>query len=323
MGIFYPDNPKRMARLQQLVDGISNMQADVEHTGQQMDDQNAQYRPTINALLEAKGMSSVDDVINDAASTMTSDERKVFEALIQTVRDTKTGFDTTYFIAGLLMAPEGTVLTGKVAISVARWGSRMINVKALANFFTAADAGEAAAAAAAAEIVAEAEAAAEALEGVGEAAEAAEVAAEIAETASMVSGVSVFLDVLAGIGLIVGLVAGLIEIFEGAEQKAKLIAAIHRLQPARLTTALFKREGMNILDQLMTLKLYLDASPGGSNPNPSAAAKASAYLSTPPLTHIDLNELETDLETQDRQLGGFYGGADLSHDAVVSATSKN
>ena len=97
MGLFYPgmpaslatylpltsslDNPKRMARVQQLVDSISNLQADLKNVGKQMDDQNKKYRPTINALLKAHGMASVDEVINDAASKMTADERKVFEAV--------------------------------------------------------------------------------------------------------------------------------------------------------------------------------------------------------------------------------------------------
>ena len=37
---------------------------------------------------------------------------------------------------------------------------------------------------------------------------------------------------------------------------------------------------------------------------------------------IDPDKIETELETQDRVAIMFYGGADLSHDAVVVATSK-
>ena len=57
------------------------MQADLKDIGKQMDDKNSQYRPAINALLKANGMASVDDVINSAASKLTPDERKVFEAV--------------------------------------------------------------------------------------------------------------------------------------------------------------------------------------------------------------------------------------------------
>ena len=70
-----------MARVQQLADSITNMQADLKDIGKQMDDKNAQYRPAMNALLKANGMASVDDVINNAASKLTPDERKVFEAV--------------------------------------------------------------------------------------------------------------------------------------------------------------------------------------------------------------------------------------------------
>ena len=54
-------------------------------------------------------------------------------------------------------------------------------------------------------------------------------------------------------------------------RKRKLIDAVHRLQPARLTTARFKQEGINILDQLTNMGLYLDASPGGTDADPYIA----------------------------------------------------
>ena len=38
---------------------------------------------------------------------------------------------------------------------------------------------------------------------------------------------------------------------------------------------------------------------------------------------IDVGKLESDLEAQDRRAPNFYGGADLSHDAVVAETSKD
>ena len=136
----------------------------------------------------------------------------------------------------------------------------------------------------------------------------------------------------------------------GHGRKKKLIDAVHRLQPARLTTAVFKEEGENILDQLMTLSLYLDASPGGSDPDSGTATKVGASKLKPllrsraladtdgPVTQfaekiiaaislenskINASKLESELETQDRQASNFYGGADLSHDAVVAATSSD
>ncbi|PIL25614.1 hypothetical protein GSI_11363 [Ganoderma sinense ZZ0214-1] len=324
MGLFYPDNPKRAARVQQLVESTRNLQANIQDIGRQIDKKSAQYRPAIDALLKTHGVASVDDVINDAASKMSPDERKVF------------GFDTTYFVAGLLMGLKGAAFTASAAISAAQWGMRMVNVMSLANFVTAAEGGEAAAAAAAAEISAEAAEAAEALEGVSEAAEAAGVAAEIAGAATIVGSISVVLDFFAGVGLLVGLAAALVDLFEGAEQKRKLVNAIHQLQPARLTMARFEKEGVHIMDQLLTLSFYLSVSPGGSEADAAMAAKAS--VSPLPLaslakkmvsdisdknSKIDLNQLESDLEAQDRQARNFYGGADLSHDAVIAGTSKD
>ncbi|PIL25615.1 hypothetical protein GSI_11364 [Ganoderma sinense ZZ0214-1] len=351
MGLIYPDNPKRMVRVHQLVDSVTNLQADLKGVAKQMDAENARYRPAIDALLKAHGMATADEVINAAAAKLTPDEQKVFETLIKTNQSTKSGFDTTYFIAGLLMAPASVVLTGKMVISIAQWGSRMVNVANLANFITASEGGEAAAAEAL--LGSEAEEAAEALDGVSEAAEAAEVAADVAEAASIVGSLSAFLDVLAGVGLVVGLIAGALQIFEGAEQKKKLVNAIHRLQPARLTTALFDRMGASILDQLTNLGLYFDASPGGAEPDARIAAKASFrfrfHLSSysgsgvsanegrrPDVQYaakiiaeisadnskIDVGALESELEVQDRKASNFYGGADLSHDAVVAETSK-
>lgn len=76
-----PDNEKRASRLQQLVDSIANMQTDVKDIGRKMDEKNEKYRPAINELLKANHVDSVDDVINKAASRMTPEERKAFEAV--------------------------------------------------------------------------------------------------------------------------------------------------------------------------------------------------------------------------------------------------
>ena len=68
-------------------------------------------------------------------------------------------------------------------------------------------------------------------------------------------------------------------------RKAKLIEAIHGLQPARLTTSFFKQEGENIMAQLVTLQLYLDASPGGSDEDPDMAAYVNPHPLLVPAIH--------------------------------------
>ncbi|KAI1791442.1 hypothetical protein LXA43DRAFT_429416 [Ganoderma leucocontextum] len=317
--VFFPDNQQRATRLQQLVDSMANMQTDVKNIGQQMDDKNVQYRPALDAILQAGGHATVDDIINRTASGMTPDERKVFEALIKTAKASKSGFDVTYFIGGLLMVPEGVVLTGSQAIAIARWGSRMINVKNMANFFKAAEGGTAAAAEAANKIASEAKEAQETLEEAGDAGDAGE---EAAKAATLMGRIGTFFKVLGAVGLVVTLIAGVIELVEGAEQKKKLIDAIHSLQPTRLTTAFFQQEGTNIMNQLESLDDYLGAMPGSSDPDPSFAARTAKSI----VAHIQaadddihLDKLETGLETQDRTSGLFYGGDDLTHDQVVAA----
>ncbi|KAM5536991.1 hypothetical protein V8D89_009320 [Ganoderma adspersum] len=317
--VFYPDNEKRASRLQQLVDSMANLQTDVKDVAVKMDKKNAQYRPAIDRLLKANGMDSVDDVISKAAAEMTPDERKAFEALIKTVKGSKADLDITYFIAGLLTVPEGVIVTGKMAIAIARWGLRIVNVNALANFFKAAEGGTEAAAAAAEEAATGAEEAEKTLQ------EAGEVGEEVSKAAIWLGRIGTFFKVLGAVGLVVTLIAGLIELVEGAEQKKKLIDAIQGLQPARLTTAFFKQEGENIMQELVTLQMYLDASPGGSDPDPTIAAYIAKKLIksiTEENNTIDLSKLELELEAQDRTSSLFYGGDDLSHDEVVATASE-
>ena len=75
------DNEKRASRLQQLVDSMADMQTDIKDIGRKMDEKGVKYRPAINKLLKANGMDNVDDVIGRAASKMTPEERKAFEAV--------------------------------------------------------------------------------------------------------------------------------------------------------------------------------------------------------------------------------------------------
>ena len=133
-------------------------------------------------------------------------------------------------------------------------------------------------------------------------AEAGEVGEEVSKAAIWLGRIGTFFKVLGSDGLVITLIAGLIELIEGAEQyvvslvmsastyplterhhrKKKLIDAIHGLQPARLTTAFFKQEGENIMQELVSLQMYLDASPGGSDPDPTIAA----YVSPLPISEL-------------------------------------
>ncbi len=57
------------------------MQTDIINIGQTMDDKNTQYRPAIDAMLSANNLATIDELISQAASGMTPEERAAFEAV--------------------------------------------------------------------------------------------------------------------------------------------------------------------------------------------------------------------------------------------------
>ncbi|KAM5536753.1 hypothetical protein V8D89_009592 [Ganoderma adspersum] len=225
-----------------------------------------------------------------------------------------------------------------MAIAIARWGSRIADVAALAKFFKAAEGGTEAAAPAlflsspfnsklaAAEVASWAEQAEKTLHDVGV------VNEEVNQARTSLGHLSTLLTVFGSVGLVVTTTMDAIMQLKGAEQKERLIAAIHGLQTVRLTTAFFRQEGRNVVQQqLETLHVYLDSS-AGSDAEPMVAAsmrdlqiaeKLVNTITENGATESDLNKLEVDLEAQDRTANPFYSGDDLGHDAVVSAASAS
>ncbi|KAL0957348.1 hypothetical protein HGRIS_001152 [Hohenbuehelia grisea] len=57
--VFYPDNVPRAGRLQQLVDSMANMQTDIKHDAEQMDEKNKQIRPLIEKMLKERSSQSL------------------------------------------------------------------------------------------------------------------------------------------------------------------------------------------------------------------------------------------------------------------------
>jgi hypothetical protein len=215
------------------------------------------------------------------------------------------------------MLPEGAVLTGQLVMSIGRFCSKLGVIQNIVKVFNAGEAGGAAAAGEAAE---EAEqAASEAEEDLGAVGEGGTAAEDAVEAVSIMSKVSTFLKVLGGIGLVVTLIVGIVELVEGAEQKTKLIDAIQGCQPGRLCIKYYKAQADNILQQLETLVVYLQASSG-----PDADPDVAKYLATSignaisaADAAIDWTQMEQDLEAQDRSSGNYYGDDDLPTDQVV------
>ncbi|KAH8797304.1 hypothetical protein DL96DRAFT_1788065 [Flagelloscypha sp. PMI_526] len=323
--VFYPDNVQRASRLQQLVDSMANMQTDIKHSGDQMDERDKRIRPTIDAMLKEKGYDNIEDLIEKSTAQMTPEEKKQFEALIAAAKASKAGFDWTYFAAGILMVPEGAVLTGKMVVSIGRFVVRLSVVQSLATFFKAATSGTGSAAAAA-EVGNELEKGAVEAQGIAkDGGVVGDAAQEVSRAATMMGRVATFFKVVGALGFVVTLVVGIVEIVEGAKQKEELIDAIHNSQAARLCIAFFKREATNIGQQLELVVTYLEAS-YGEDADPDVAAYISKKIIkniSADNAEIDLNALELELETQDKSAGGFYGGDDLSTAAVVAAAKPN
>jgi hypothetical protein len=316
--MFYPDNEKRASRVQQLVDSMANMQTDIKNDSQAMDDKNVAIRPQIDKLLKQNGFATLDDLINKSMALLTPDQRKQFEAMVKTAQASKAGFDWTYFAAGVLMLPEGVILTAKTVMAIGSFVMKSSVIQGIANVFkSGAEAGSEAAAGAAeaAEAVAE-----DATKEIGEVGEGGEV---VGEAVSFASKLGTFFKVLGGIGFVITLIVGIVEIVEGAEQKTKLIDAIHSCQSSRLAIKYFKIQADNIIQNLTTIALYVDASVG--TPTMPANPAVAAYLGQAILSSIsaldadiDWTKLEADLDTQDRSSGLFYGDDDLPGDQVVA-----
>ncbi|KAL0945740.1 hypothetical protein HGRIS_014885 [Hohenbuehelia grisea] len=248
-----------------------------------------------------------------------SDVRCRVEHLMAAAKASKAGFDYTYFVAGVLMFPEGVILTGKLALAAVRFVHRLTIVQKLASWIRTAESGSAAAAEAAAneleKAALEAEKAAQEVGAAGEAGEG------VAQVASRWAKVAKFLKVIGAIGFVVTIIVGIIEAIEGAKQKEKLIEAIQGAQPARLCIAFFKREATNLMQQLELFSAWLDFKVGEDKDDVLADRLAQKIVKNISVENakIDWSVLETQLETQDRSSAGssYYADADLFHDEVV------
>ncbi|KAL4246951.1 hypothetical protein ABKN59_007693 [Abortiporus biennis] len=303
--MFYPDNVQRATRLQQLVDSMANMQTDIKHSADEMDKKNAAIRPTINALLKEKGIDTIDDLIAKSLAKMTPEEKKQFESLIEAAKKSKAGFDWTYFAAGLLMLPEGAILTGQALVAAGRFVVRLSVIQGMAQFFKSAQSSATVAAEAASQLE---KAAIEAESAAKEAGVAGEAGVEVQEAASLMKRVGTALKVLGAIGFVVTIIVGIVEIVQGAEQKTKLIEAIHGCQPSRLCIAYFKREATNLIQQLELMQVYLESLTGPDKDEDVAAALGKKIVKNIKAQNsaIKFEDLETELEAQDKSAGNFY-----------------
>ncbi|KAI0791761.1 hypothetical protein C8Q75DRAFT_805362 [Abortiporus biennis] len=230
--MFYPDNAHRTTRLQQLVDSMANMQTDIKHSAKEMDKWNAKIRPIINMLLKERCINSIDKLIAKSLAKMTAEERKQFEGLIEVAKKSKAGFNWTYFAAGLLILPEGAVLSRMAQSFKSAQGTISMAAKAAAQFEKAAIEAE--------NIVVTHQlflflylssslhlnsSITPILSGTSKAAGPA--AAEAKAAGHLMGRVATALKVLGAVGFVITAIVGVVEAIQGAQQKDQLIKAIH------------------------------------------------------------------------------------------------
>ncbi|KAI0798222.1 hypothetical protein C8Q75DRAFT_40742 [Abortiporus biennis] len=315
--MFYPDNAQRATRLQQLVDSMANMQTDIKHSANEIDKKNTAIRPKIDALLKENGIDTIDDLIVKSTSKMTPKEKKQFESLIEAAKKSKAGFEITYFIAQLLFLPEGLILTGQGLLMAGRFVLRLSVIQGIAQFFNNAESTVAVAGKAASQL---GKAATEAEKLAKYGGVAGEAGAEVKEATSLMKKVGTALKVLGAIGFVVTIIVGAIELIEGADQKAKLIEAIHNCQPARLCIAYFKREAANLTQQLELMQAYMESLTGPDKNKAVAATLAKKIVNNIKSQNstIKYDDLETELEAQDKSADNYYGSDDLPFNQVVA-----
>ncbi|KAG2014121.1 hypothetical protein CC2G_010964 [Coprinopsis cinerea AmutBmut pab1-1] len=322
MGFLYPDNENRARRLQQLIDSMVNMQTDIKHVAEEMDKLDKRMRPTIDKLLHDNHMNGIDDLIKKAMEKMTPEEKKQFEAMIAAAKKFDTGIDITYFIGGLLFLPEGLVLSGKLVLAVGKYIGKLAIVLGVAKVFRIAAGGAEAASAAAAAASQLEKAAMEAEAITKEAGLGAEAGAEVAEASRIFARVSKFVKILGIVGFVLTIVVFVIEAIEGAQQRARFIEAIQNAQPSRLCIARYKREAMSIQQNMTTMSTYLDALTDGEQEAANYMSKKIIKNIQEQVSQINWNDLEIELERQDRQAGSYYGGDDLSTVDVIDRATK-
>ncbi|KAJ7813990.1 hypothetical protein B0H14DRAFT_2851496 [Mycena olivaceomarginata] len=326
---FYPDNVKRAGRLQQLVDSMANMQTDIKDFSEQMDRKLKRMQAPLDKLLVDEGIDSIERLLEKSEEVLSPGQEKAYRALINAAKDSSQRLDWPYLLGSLLSLPIlGKTLNAQAMAGIGRFAVRAGGLEAISKFFTAAqEAGAPGVAQAAQALIKASEESEKALEAAAKTAEATgvetKVAAEVAEAGQLVGKVAVCVRVLAVIGFVATIIMGIIEVVQGADQKKKLIQAIHDCQPARLCIAFFKAEAEIILQQAELIVTYVEfASEKKEDPeSKKAAEKIGSQIIKKILDEdlkIDWRKLEKNLEAQDKKSESFYGDDDLDFYTVLN-----
>jgi len=324
--MWYPDNDGRANRLNQLINSLNLKQAGITNDQSRIDVLNASIKPSLATALKLQGYADAKALVAHNKQLLTDDQKKQYDTLLIAANKISTGFDWNSFAGSLMVLPLDIAATATFVMGVATFTVRTATVKAFSDFLnkvgsdtTQEDA----------DVLIEISddttgTIKESLDWGGDLA--ADIGELIAEASIVAGQMAKMLELIGALGFIASLIIEPIEIADEANQKKKLVNAIHEVQPARLSAAFYETEAIYVLEQIQLSQTLLVALANPTRPNSAAGAE---YLGggmldqmTSTGTTADWNDLEATLEKQDKTSTLFYGHDDLPSAQVVSLAKR-
>jgi len=308
MSLIYPDNTLRADRLQQLVNDVVSLQTQITNCNNQMDRAEAAMKPLIAKMETAQGIKTFDDLRAKISAALPEAQRTlyndmiVFNSTIGDVADVIT--KTSSFILGSASASG-------IAIDITVY-SKTVGliriVKAYAYCFKL--------------LVTEGfDVALKAFKGLREGLQIISEGFTEASTFGRVLGTAAeFIEFLGYVGVLVDGIILIMRTIQAAEQKAKLIDAIHKTQVSRLSCSLFNDEATKVVAHVESFVDWVTMA-ASSDADDQAGARAMgkriAKTLATPQTAATLADMETLLEQQDKARK-YYSADDLPRADVIS-----
>jgi len=313
MPVFYPDNAQRGDRLQQLVDDIASIQTNIANQSSTMDKADSSMRQNLDQLMKDNNMTTFDQLQDYIMAEMTPDQKKDYQQLIDFNKKFGDVTDSTLQVSSMI---AGLAVTAKLGISITAFSQTvgMIRVvKGYAKGFQI--------------LLTEGFSVAyEYFKGFRAALGAiSEDFTEATRFGKILGTAAEFCEFLGWAGVALDAVILIIQAIEGAEQKTKLIDAIHQTQIARLSSAYFNAEAILMTAHVESLSDWMEMR-SSDDPDDQAGARALgkkiAKRIAEDVSTVTLEATETTLEGQDNSRS-HYASDDLSRADVIKGATDD
>ncbi|KAF5374072.1 hypothetical protein D9757_010736 [Collybiopsis confluens] len=304
------DNVPRGNRLQQLVDDITNTQKDISTISDSMDKSTVQTLQSLQTFLAAAGATSLDQIIVKMKQEMTPDQQQSYDDMIAFNAKFGDVTDTTLQVSSIVFAVacvykisfNMTAFYKVVGLTrVLRTYARSIKVLVTEGY----DVGI--------EMLKTTRQAAQAV--IGEF-----YHKEFADSSNFTKALGVAAEVSEGLmvmGLGIDAFILVLQAIEGAEQKTKLIDAIHQTQVIRLSMNVLYQQAEAIQANIDGLQLFAtELAKHGSITDPFAGGDVAGQIAAQQ-KDVSLLQTEQTLEGGDANRNS-YRDDDLSTNDVVS-----